>query len=92
MEDLQKTVSIKNRLGLHARAASLFVQVANRFQAEIYVKKFRDSAEVNGKSLLGIMTLAAIQGERIIIKAKGCDARLAMQELVKLIENRFGED
>ncbi|MDI6703211.1 MAG: HPr family phosphocarrier protein [bacterium] len=89
---VQKTVSIKNRLGLHARAASLFVQVANKFQAEIRVKKFRKPIEVNGKSIMGIIMLAAIQGEKIIIKAKGRDARLALQELVELIENKFGED
>lgn len=81
---------IKNKLGLHARPAALFVQTANRFQSTIEVKKGRE--KVNGKSIMGIMTLAAGVGHSITVKAEGPDAGRAMQEISKLFETNFGEE
>lgn len=80
---------IKNRLGLHARPAALFVQTANRFKSEIEVRKGRTTA--NGKSIMGIMTLAAGPGTQIYIQANGPDAGRAITALTKLIRSNFGE-
>ncbi len=87
---VEKTFTIRNKLGLHARAASLFVQAANRFEADISVTK--DGQEVNGKSIMGILILAAAQGAEIVVKASGSDAGGALSALGELIENKFGED
>ena len=83
------TLLIQNRLGLHARPAALFVQMANRFKSEIEVRKGRE--KVNGKSIMGIMTLAAGRGSQITIRAAGADAQKAVAELTKLIRSDFGE-
>ncbi len=84
------TFTIRNRLGLHARAAALLVKTANRFSAEVTVEK--DGVEVNGKSIMGILMLAASKGTKITLKAEGKDALQAVQVLGKLIENKFGEE
>jgi len=84
------TFTIKNRLGLHARAAALLVKTANRFSSEIIIEK--DGIEVNGKSIMGILMLAAAKGSKITLKAEGKDAAEAIQSLGKLIENKFGEE
>jgi phosphocarrier protein HPr len=81
---------IQNRLGLHARPASMFVRLANKHRADIWVQK--DGQRVNGKSILGLMTLAAGQGARIVISAQGADAEKAVQELEKLVQRRFDEE
>ena len=83
------TLLIQNRLGLHARPAALFVQMANRFKSEIEVQKGRE--KVNGKSIMGIMTLAAGRGSQITIRATGPDAQKAITELTKSIRSDFGE-
>jgi phosphocarrier protein len=85
-----QTFTIKNRLGLHARAAALLVKTANRFSSEIIIEK--DGIEVNGKSIMGILMLAAAKGSKITLKAEGKDAAEAIQSLGKLIENKFGEE
>jgi phosphocarrier protein len=85
-----KTFLIKNELGLHARAAAQFVKIASRFIAEILVKK--DSREVNGKSIMGILMLAAAKGSKITIRAVGSDSAEALSALEELIENKFGEN
>lgn len=85
-----RTFMIKNKLGLHARAASLFVQVASKFVSDIYVAK--KDQEVNGKSIMGILILAAPKGSEITVKAVGEDAEKAVDALGELIENRFGEE
>lgn len=85
-----KTLKIKNKLGMHARAAASFVRVAQKFKAEIYIE--RKSQAVNGKSILGILTLACPMGAVITIKAEGEDAYEALCELETLIENKFGEE
>jgi phosphocarrier protein len=84
------TVRIVNRLGMHARPAAHFVRLASRFAADIYVS--RDSVEVNGKSIMGVMMLAAEEGARIELRAEGEDAEQALAELVSLVERGFDED
>ncbi|MDI7259329.1 MAG: HPr family phosphocarrier protein [Thermodesulfobacteriota bacterium] len=85
-----QTFTIRNRLGLHARAAALLVKTANRFVSDVMIEK--DSLEVNGKSIMGILMLAAAKGSKITLKVDGKDATQAIQILGKLIENKFGED
>ncbi len=85
-----RTFTIRNRLGLHARAAALLVKTANRFISEVSVEK--DGVEVNGKSIMGILMLAASKGSRITLKAEGKDSGEAIRVLGELIENRFGEE
>lgn len=87
---IEKTFVIKNKLGLHARAASQFVQIANNFDSDILVVK--NDQEVNGKSIMGILILAAAQGAKITVKASGNDAEGAVAALGDLIDQGFGED
>ncbi|PLX96859.1 MAG: HPr family phosphocarrier protein [Desulfuromonas sp.] len=87
---VKKTVEITNRLGLHARAAAQFVQVAGKYASEVFVDK--DGFEVNGKSIMGILMLAAPKGTMIEIRTEGEDAEEAMAGLEKLINDKFGED
>ena len=81
--------TIVNKLGLHARAAALFVQTASKFEAEVIVAK--DGEEVSGKSIMGILMLAAAQGSQIEVTTSGRDADVAMEALGQLIMNGFGE-
>lgn len=85
-----QTFTIRNRLGLHARAAALLVKTANRFASEVMLEK--DGLEVDGKSIMGILMLAAAKGSKIMLKVNGKDAVQALQTLGKLIENKFGEE
>jgi phosphocarrier protein HPr len=87
---LIKTFEIKNKLGMHARVAAKLVQVATKFKSRIFFEK--DGQEVNGKSLLGILTLACPKGSRLIVRVEGVDATEAMEALGRLIEDKFGED
>ena len=87
---LEKKVAIINRLGLHARAAAKFVKLANRFKASVKIEK--DGVQIDGKSILGILTLAAVQGTEITMTISGRDENPAMKALVFLIENRFEEE
>jgi len=86
---IKKKVEIKNKLGLHARAAVKFVNLANRFSSSIKIVK--DSNEVDGKSVLGILTLAAVQGSEIQIKVSGKDEEMAFQALNDLVDDKFHE-
>jgi phosphocarrier protein len=85
-----QTFTIRNRLGLHARVAALLVKTANRFVSEVTLEK--DGLEVNGKSIMGILMLAASKGSKITLKVNGKDSAQALQVLGKLIENKFGEE
>ena len=87
---VEKTVTIKNRLGMHARPAALFVKTAAQFNSDISVIK--DGLEVNGKSIMGVMMLAAEQGCQLTIRAEGEDEKEAIAALEKLIEDKFYED
>ena len=80
---VEKSLVVKNKLGLHARPAALFVQIANKYDAEISVKKGKQL--VNGKSIMGIMMLAATRGSKINIIAKGDDAQEAVAALEQLL-------
>ena len=84
------TLIIKNKLGLHARPAAQLVQTANKFKSRI--KIFKDDQEVDGKSIMGIMTLAACCGATLRIVVDGEDEISAIQELSKLFESGFGEE
>lgn len=86
---LKKTVLIKNKLGLHARAAVKLVNLANRFESSVRIEK--DGNEIDGKSVLGTLTLAAVQGSEITLKISGKDEKIAMEALVTLIKDKFHE-
>lgn len=89
MSESEATFEIINRLGLHARAAALFVKTANRYRADVFVRK--DGDEVNGKSIMGVLMLAAAKGSQIEVAAKGDDAQDCVDALGKVIADRFGE-
>ena len=89
-QQLETEVKILNKLGLHARPAAMLVKTTNEFKCDIYLKK--GDMEVNAKSILGVMMLAAEQGSVLRISASGEDAEPAMQAVVDLFANKFGED
>ncbi len=84
------TLEIKNRVGLHARPAALFVQTASRFKSDIIVQK--DQIRANAKSILNVLTLGAGQGSVITLSAEGEDADVALEALEDLIKRNFGEE
>lgn len=86
----EREVTILNKLGLHARPAAKIVRVTSRFNAEIWIEK--DGDRVNGKSILGLMTLAAAQGSKLMIRADGPEAENAIRALEELVEARFDEE
>ncbi len=86
----QKDVTVQNKLGIHARPASKFVRIASRYQSDILVEK--DGDTVNGKSIMGLMMLAAGPGSRLRLVADGADADQALRELEDLINRKFEED
>lgn len=81
---------IENKLGLHARAAANFVNIASKYKSDVYVTK--DGITVNGKSIMGLLTLAAANGTKIKLTVTGKDAQSAFNDLKKLIESRFHEE
>jgi phosphocarrier protein HPr len=85
----RREVEIRNRLGLHARAAARFVQAATRFAARVTVSQ--GGRSVDGKSILGILLLAAPKGSRLVISADGPDAEACLEALARLVEVGFGE-
>ncbi len=87
---VEQTVTIQNRLGLHARACSVFVKEAAKYASHIVVA--RDGLEVNGKSILGVMMLAAERGAEILLRAEGSDEKEALAGLVKVVNDKFGEE
>ncbi|MEY2577104.1 MAG: phosphocarrier protein HPr [Verrucomicrobiota bacterium] len=89
-QKIEKEITIINRLGLNVRSAAMFVRIASRFRSEIWVEK--EGERINGKSIMGLMVLAACQGSKLHIRCEGPDADRAMQELEELIKNRFNED
>ncbi|HEX2166304.1 MAG TPA: HPr family phosphocarrier protein [Longimicrobiales bacterium] len=88
--DFERTVTIANRHGLHARPAAEFVKLAGTFNSDVTVT--REDIDVNGKSIMGMMMLAAEFGTEITIRASGDDAPAAVEALVELVSTRFGED
>jgi phosphocarrier protein HPr len=89
-QKLEKELTIVNRLGLHARPAAMFVRIASRHRADIWVSK--EGEEINGKSIMGLMMLAAGQGSKLRIRCEGPDAEKAIEELEDLIKAGFNED
>lgn len=86
---LRQQVEIVNRLGLHARASAKLTQLAGSFQSEVWIT--RDSRRVNAKSIMGVMMLAAAKGSSVELETQGPDEQAAMQALVDLITDKFGE-
>lgn len=86
---VERTVTIANKNGLHARPAAEIVKAAAKFKADILL--VRDDLEVNGKSIMGVMMLAAGKGSKVKLEAEGVDADAALKALTALIANRFGE-
>ena len=87
---LEKEVTIINKLGLHARAAAKLVNVATKYSSQIEIEK--DGQRVNGKSIMGVMMLAACQGSNILLLAEGDDAAQSLDDMENLINNYFDED
>jgi phosphocarrier protein HPr len=85
-----KTFELKNKLGMHARPAAAFVKTAQQFKSDIYIE--RNGQTINGKSILGILTLACPYNGKLTIRVEGPDVPEAMKALETLIENKFGED
>jgi phosphocarrier protein HPr len=86
----EKIITVQNTLGLHARPAAMVVSEANRFRSEIHLTK--DGLDVNAKSIMGVMMLAAEMGSQILIAAEGEDEQLAVEALVVLFASKFDEE
>jgi phosphocarrier protein len=89
-QKIEKEITIINRLGLHARPAAAFVRIANRYRSEVWVEK--EGEKINGKSIMGLMMLAAGEGSKLSISCEGPDADKMMEELEDLIQQKFNED
>jgi phosphocarrier protein len=85
-----KELTILNKLGIHARPAAMFVKTANRFACDVFVEK--DGEKINGKSIMGLMMLAAGPGSKLMLYASGADAQLAIAELEALVKRKFDEE
>jgi len=83
-------VTVSNRNGLHARPAAMFVKISSRYRAEVWVEK--DGERVNGKSIMGLMMLAAGKGSKLMVITEGADAEKALSEIKNLVETQFGEE
>lgn len=86
---LEKIVTIVNKAGMHTRPASMLVKIASKYKAEFYIEK--DGFKINGKSIIGVMTLAAEQGSKVSLQFDGDDEEKAAAEVVKFFEDGFGE-
>lgn len=87
---IKRELVVTNKLGIHARPAAMFVKTANQFDCEVFVEK--DGETVNGKSIMGLMMLAAGPGSKIRVHADGADATKAVEELEELLKRKFDED
>ncbi len=87
---VKKTLKVQNQLGLHARAAAELVKVTSEFRSEIMLSK--DGMKVNGKSIMGLMMLAASKGSQVVVTVEGPDAEECMRAVEELFNNKFGED
>ena len=90
MSKVVRKIEIKNKLGLHARAAALLVQTANKFSAHVSLSK--DGQSTDARSIMGLLTLAAAQGSKVQVEANGDDAERAVRAIERLIDSRFNED
>jgi phosphocarrier protein HPr len=87
---ISKELTIVNRLGMHARPSAMFVKAASKFRADVWVEK--DGERVNGKSIMGLMMLAAGQGSKLLVVCEGADAAKALAEIEAIIAQKFNED
>jgi phosphocarrier protein len=87
---VDRDLTVQNKLGIHARPASMFVRLANQFECEVLVEK--DGETVNGKSIMGLMMLAAGPGSRIRVHAEGRDAAAALDQIESLVNSKFNEE
>ncbi len=87
---IERTVTIRNRTGLHTRPAAMLVKVAAKFQSDFTIRK--DSFEINGKSIIGVMTLAAEQGSTLVFRFSGEDEQQAAEAVIALVERGFDEE
>ena len=87
---VERRMQIVNELGMHARAATKFVQTANKFKSAVAVEK--DGQSVNGKSIMGVLMLVAAKGTFIIVRCEGVDAPAALEAITRLVQDKFGED
>ncbi len=87
---ISRTVKVANKLGLHARPAAMLVTVAARYESEVFLTK--DALRVNGKSIMGVMMLAAEKGSELTIEVNGRDEEKALEEIVRVVESGFGEN
>jgi phosphocarrier protein HPr len=90
MVKIVKRMEIKNKLGVHARAAALLVQTVNRFSAQVTISK--DGQTADGRSIMGVLMLAATQGSTVEVEAAGQDAEQALKAIEKLVDKRFNEN
>jgi phosphocarrier protein HPr len=88
---IRKTVQVKNRLGLHARAAAKLVRVASRYSSDVFISREGARQQIDSKSILGILMLAATPGTRLELSIAGQDEKDATEAIVQLFEDRFGE-
>ncbi len=86
---IRKTVTVKNKMGLHARPSALLVRAATKYRSDFFIEK--DGTKVNGKSIMGVMMLAAEQGSTLELIAEGVDAEYLLEEISTLITEGFGE-
>lgn len=89
MQRIEKSFTIVNTLGMHARPAAMIVQTANRFRSDVQFEK--DGLQINAKSIMGVLTLAAAKGSAVLVSCEGEDAQAAMEALAKVFESGFGE-
>ena len=89
---IQRVVTIENELGLHARAAAKLVRIASKFQSEIKLTRSEDDHKIDGKSILGILLLAAAKGTELLFTFDGPDEKIAAEEVEELIRSKFGEE
>lgn len=89
---IQKEIVIRNRLGIHARAASKLVSMASKFESETSLLVISSGLKANCKSIMGLLMLSVCSGEEIIIYAHGSDEYIALKALIQIIDNRFGEE
>jgi phosphocarrier protein len=86
---IERTVTIVNKAGMHTRPASMLVKIASKYRSDFYIVK--NGLQINGKSIIGVMTLAAEQGSKVTLRFEGEDEEKASAEIVKFFENGFGE-
>lgn len=89
---IERVLKVRNKAGIHARPASMIVQVASKFKSEVYIKKEDIKGWMNGKSLLGILSLEVFYQDRVTVRCEGEDEKEAMKSIARLFGKKFNED